>query len=175
MRMYNCKGNALLYVLIGIALLASLTYAISKDGGGQQQNQLTAAQVKLLATDLIKHATEAEMAVQQMTQWGIEYDEILFDLPGTAGYSTNVSRQLYHPSGGGVSLLPPPRRDPSAAPPQESTAPHEGTPSTLGPLRRTTLEKRRLLTTGRTQPPQSTSSPQGPTPWPTLFLRVLDR
>jgi hypothetical protein len=101
----NCKGNVLIYVLIAVALLAALTYTIMGENRGQQQNQLSDAEIKLLATDLIKHAVDAEMAVQQMTQWGIDYDQILFDLPGTAGYSTNTTRQLFHPSGGGLQVF----------------------------------------------------------------------
>ena len=103
--MKNCKGNALVYILLAVALMAALTFAISGDNRGSQQNQLSASQVKLMANELINHATSAEMAVQQMTQWGISYDEIKFDLPGTPDYNTDITRQIYHPSGGGLSLM----------------------------------------------------------------------
>lgn len=98
MKNYKQNGNALVYILIAVALLASLTYAISRDSGGQQQNQLTSARIKLLAADLIKHATAAEQAVYMMTQWGKNYDELRFDIPPT----TNTDEQIYHPSGGGL-------------------------------------------------------------------------
>jgi hypothetical protein len=101
----NCKGNALLYILIAVALLAALSYTLSGNSRGQQTNQLDSSRTKLLATELIKHAVAAEMAVFQMQQWGVDYDEILFDLPGTAGYSTNTNRQIYHPNGGGLQPM----------------------------------------------------------------------
>lgn len=99
------NGNALLYVLIAITLLAVLTYTIMGEQRGQQQNQLSESRIKLLASDLISHANAAEIAIKQMEMFGVEADQILFDLPGTAGYSTNVTRQLYHPSGGGLSPM----------------------------------------------------------------------
>ena len=100
----NCKGNVLIYVLLAVALLAALTYSISNDNTGTQQNQLTAAQVKLLAGELINHATSAQMAVQQMTAFGVNYEDIKFDLPGTAGYNVDPTLQIYHPRGGGVEI-----------------------------------------------------------------------
>lgn len=102
--MMNCKGNALVYVLIAVALMAAVTYAVTGDNRGSQEGQLTDAQAKLLATDLIAHAAAAEQAVYQMTQWGVDYSEIKFDLPSTAGYSTDVTKQIYHPSGGGLTF-----------------------------------------------------------------------
>lgn len=99
------KGSALAYVLIGVALLAMLAYTISGEGGGQQHKQMSNAQTKLLASDLIKHSTSATMVVKQMEAFGINYDEIRFDLPGTANYALNTSEQIYHPSGGGLGVF----------------------------------------------------------------------
>jgi hypothetical protein len=99
------NGNALLYILIAVMLLAILTYTIMGEQRGQQQNQLSDSRIKLLASDLISHANSAEMAFKQMEMFGVEADQVLFDLPGTVGYSANVTRQLYHPSGGGLSLM----------------------------------------------------------------------
>lgn len=99
------NGNALLYVLIAVTLLAVLTYTIMGEQRGQQQNQLTESRTKLLASDLISHANSAELAFKQMEMFGVEADQVLFDLPGTAAYSTNVTRQIYHPSGGGLGVF----------------------------------------------------------------------
>lgn len=104
MRHYNRKnGNALIYILIAIALIAALAYAISRDGGGQSTRQMDESRFNLHASDLIARATSARIAVEQMNQWGISYDQMLFDLPGTAGYTTNTSQQIYHPQGGGLT------------------------------------------------------------------------
>lgn len=101
----NCKGNVLVYILLAIALLATLTYSITTGERGQQQNQLTTAQTKLLAGNLIKQAVAAEQALYTMTQFGANYDGIKFDVPGAVGYSTDVTNQIYHPSGGGLEVF----------------------------------------------------------------------
>ena len=101
----NCKGNVLVYILVAVALFAALTYAVSGENRGSQQNQLSAARVNLLSTDLIKQVTSADMAIQQMVQWGIDYNEVMFDVPGSASYTANPTRQIYHPSGGGLALF----------------------------------------------------------------------
>ena len=102
--MFRQKGNVLVYVLLAVMLMAALTYTISRDSGGQQQNQMTDARADLLATDMIKHAASAEMAVYQVTQFGQDFDDLLFDLPGTSDYETNTSRQMHHPQGGGLQI-----------------------------------------------------------------------
>ena len=96
------KGNVLIYVLLAVGLMAALTYAISRDNGGQEVTKLDASKNSLLASELIAHATAAQIAVDQMTQWGVNYDEILFDKSTDAGYTTNSTKQIYHPSGGGL-------------------------------------------------------------------------
>ncbi len=101
----NCKGNVLVYILLAVALFAALTYAVSGENRGSQQNQLTESQVDLLATSLIAQATTVKQTISLMEQWGIEYNDLMFDLPGSASYTSNVSRQVYHPSGGGLSIF----------------------------------------------------------------------
>jgi len=102
---FSQRGNVLVYVLMAVALLAALTYSISENSGGQQQNQMTAARAKLQASDMIKHAASAEMSAYQMTQWGSDFNDLRFDLPSTGPYTSNVSEQIYHPSGGGLSIF----------------------------------------------------------------------
>jgi len=99
--MKNCKGNVLVYILLAVALLAALVYAISGDNRGQQQNQLTTAQTKLLASNLIKHAVAAEQTVYTMTQFGADFDDLRFDNPP----STNLTQQIYSPTGGGLEVF----------------------------------------------------------------------
>jgi hypothetical protein len=101
----NQKGNVLMIILLAVALIAALTFAITRDGGGQQVNQLSAAQASLYADRLISHATSARMTIDQMNQWGTDYDEMLFDTPTDSGYASDTGRQVYHPSGGGLSVF----------------------------------------------------------------------
>lgn len=99
------KGNVLLYILIALALLMAVTYAVTRDTTGQSVSKLDDTQFELYAGSLISHATAANMAVRQMTQWGPNLDEILSDGPTEAGYTSNTNRQLHHPSGGGLNVF----------------------------------------------------------------------
>lgn len=98
-------GNALMYVLVAVGLLAALTFAISDDNRGQQAGHVQHARVSLLADQILEHAIAAEQAVYQMAQWGANYDTMKFDLPGSVDYDTDTVNQIYHPAGGGLQAF----------------------------------------------------------------------
>lgn len=99
------QGNALLYILIAVGLMAAITYAISRDNSGQQADRMDGARVDLMATQMIEHVASAQQVVHHMTQWGADYAEMTFDLPGSADYDTEPSKQIYHPRGGGLQPM----------------------------------------------------------------------
>lgn len=113
------RGNALLYVLIAVALLAALAYAVTNDMGGQQSNRANDERIKILAGDIMNHASAAEQAVFQMTQFGTVYDELLFDKPGDEDFTTDARKQIYNPSGGGLQVFQ--QNDPTLFDPDSST------------------------------------------------------
>ena len=100
--MKNQNGNVLLYVLIAVALLAALTYTISRDNRGGQAERMEGERAELLTTDLMSHVNSIEQSVFQMMQWGKTIDDLKFDKPADAGYTSNTTDQVYHPAGGGV-------------------------------------------------------------------------
>lgn len=99
------NGNALVYVLIAVALMVALAYAISRDMGGQQASRSRSDQLQLLASGILSHSASAEQVVFQMAQFGRNYDELLFDTPTDADYTTDTPKQVYHPSGGGLTVF----------------------------------------------------------------------
>lgn len=103
--MRNQSGNALVYILIAVGLMAALTYAISRDNRGQQVDRLSGSEINLVTSDIIDYAVSAKQTVFQMTQWGADYDDLRFDLPGSADYNTDTGNQVYHPAGGGLSPM----------------------------------------------------------------------
>lgn len=84
--------------------MAAITFAISRDGGGQQAERMDDVRADLLATQLIQHVASAEQVIYNMTQWGADYSDLKFDLPGTTDYDTDVTNQVYHPQGGGLQV-----------------------------------------------------------------------
>jgi len=82
--------------------MAALIFSISGENRGQQASRMDDSRAQLAATDMISYASFVEIAVSQMTQFGVNFDEIRFDLPGTTDYASNTSQQIHHPVGGGM-------------------------------------------------------------------------
>ena len=101
----NQRGNVLLYILIAVGLMAAITFAVSRDGGGQQASRMDDMRADLLASELIQHVASAEQVIYHMTQWGADYSDLKFDLPGSADFNTDVANQVYHPQGGGLQVF----------------------------------------------------------------------
>jgi hypothetical protein len=100
--MKNQNGNVLLYILIAVALMAALAYAISGDSRGNQADRMEEVRSELFASEIIAHIRDAERVVFQMMQWGTDIDDLRFETPGHMNYSINTTNQVYHPSGGGL-------------------------------------------------------------------------
>jgi hypothetical protein len=101
------NGNALFYVLLGVVLLAALSYTITRQNvsGGAAQ-QLSDQQAEIYAAQLINHANAVKAAIDQMLATGSTIDDIDFVLPGEAGYDTAPHiHKVFHPSGGGIGLM----------------------------------------------------------------------
>lgn len=100
------SGNVLFYILIGVALLAALSFAVSQNSRGTLTS-LTDQQAGLMATEIIEHAHILSNAVSQIRLQGYEDTEISFENTSEAGY-INASCaasdcEIFDISGGGVS------------------------------------------------------------------------
>ena len=106
--MKNCKGNVLVYILLAVALLAALSFAISRDGNDTGTTVMDQSAAKLYAAQLIAHSAAAEAALQQMQQWGTNPIFIIDTKPDTPAIyddPTNAWRLIYHPQGGGLTIM----------------------------------------------------------------------
>jgi hypothetical protein len=100
------RGNAMIYILLSLALIGALTLVMSRqaDQGG---DDLSADQAELLATQILAYAASAQTAVDGMMQTGSTAAQINFIRPSEAGFDTPPNiHKLYHPAGGGLSAGP---------------------------------------------------------------------
>lgn len=99
------RGNALIYVLVAIALFAALGFTLSRqtsNSGGT--DELSAAKAEMMATQLITYANQAKAAVDQMMFTGTTIDDLIFTQPGEAGFNIAPHiHKVYHPQGGGLT------------------------------------------------------------------------
>ncbi len=99
------SGNALIYVLIAIALFAALTFALSRRNDVSETSTLSDEKARMYATQLISYSAQAKSAVEQMLFGGTAPENIVFLRPGDAGFETAPHiNKIYHPEGGGLSL-----------------------------------------------------------------------
>lgn len=99
------SGNALIYVLVAIALFAALSFTLSRQTDTGEAGALSNDKAELYATQLINYAAQAKSAVDQMMFTGTTINQLDFTLPTGAGFNAGSPiHKVYHPAGGG--LLP---------------------------------------------------------------------
>ena len=104
-------GNALIFILIAIALLGLLTVSLSKsssdsnDTGSFEQNQIA-------ASEILTYAKSIENAVQSLLARGCSENEISFENGVVAGYTnpnspTDNSCHVFDVAGAGMTYIKP--------------------------------------------------------------------
>jgi len=98
------RGNALIYVLIAIALFAALSFTVGRQtGNNQEAGTLRPEEIELAASRVLSYAAQAEASVDQMMYTNTTIDELDFVLPDEADFDTEpVVDKVYHPGGGGL-------------------------------------------------------------------------
>ena len=105
------NGNALIYVLIAIALFAALGFTLSRQTDTGEAGTLENERAELYATQLISYAAQARQVVDQMVfTSATDASQIDFTPPTDATFDTGtLIHKIYHPQGGGLNpgTLPP--------------------------------------------------------------------
>lgn len=98
------RGNALVYILIAIALFAALSFTLSRTTETEEAGELDEERAQFYATQMIGYATTAKSVVDQMIFSGASIDELDFVLPGHVMFDqgSNINK-VFHPQGGGLN------------------------------------------------------------------------
>jgi hypothetical protein len=97
------RGNALIYVLIAIALFAALSMTLGRQSDTGEASGLSAEKAELYADQIIAYAAQAKSSVDQMLFTGTLIDNLDFTLPTDAAFNTPPhTAKVYHPEGGGL-------------------------------------------------------------------------
>ena len=101
------SGNVLFYILIAVALLAALSFAVAISGRGNMAG-ITDDKARILASELIDYANTVSAATTQLRLRGIRETDLCFDEPQWPAPYNNPScsddaTKIFHPSGGGVT------------------------------------------------------------------------
>lgn len=119
----NERGNVLFYILIAVALIAALSFAVSQNGRNSTK-AISEERAKLFASEIIEYANNIGNAVSQLRLRGVDEDELCFDDSrwgandyDHAGCSDNFNR-IFNIEGAGItwSEAPAEAMDSTAAP-----------------------------------------------------------
>jgi hypothetical protein len=102
------KGNVLFFILIAVALLAALTYSVTKSdrsSGGISSETITFA-----VNDIMHYANDMHGAVQNLLTSGTDISKLSFENSNLAGYtnaSAAAANKVFDPGGGAFQYIPP--------------------------------------------------------------------
>jgi hypothetical protein len=114
-------GNAMIYVLIIIALFAALSFVLSRQGSNSESSTLSTQQTEIYSTQILQTAMQIKQAVDSVlySGSGTTLDTLDFTLPSDPGFDNAPTvHKVFHPDGGGVTmpLLPADATTPAANP-----------------------------------------------------------
>lgn len=115
----NSRGNAFVYILIAIILMAGLTYTIGKANNGvDPTSEMDENKAKVSAAAIRAYAAQAQGAMLRMEQFGVAPDDILYLLPTKQPDFDNPphTEKLFHPDGGGLAYKQLPSGSQGASP-----------------------------------------------------------
>lgn len=95
------RGNAMFYILIAVALLAALVFAVAQSSR-TSATALTEEQQRLLATEILDYSQSVKNAVAQLRLRGTSFVQLSFAKPGDAGYNTTPAHEIFNTQGGGI-------------------------------------------------------------------------
>ncbi len=107
----NQSGNAVVFILLAVALFGALSYTFMR-GSKSGQGNLTQQQAKLAAQELISYAQNIERAVNKIRQRGYSENQISFLVPGTVTEAIHTNPNctdngclVFNPAGGGINFI----------------------------------------------------------------------
>ncbi len=108
----NERGNVMFYILIAVALMAALIFAVGQSGRGSIQG-VNQEKARILASEIIDYSNTIATAYAQLRLRGCKLAEMSFentvDLNYTnAGAPADKSCHLFELAGGGITFKLPP-------------------------------------------------------------------
>ena len=103
-----CRGNALVYVLIALALFGVLTMTLSSQNDqGDGEGGIDEEVLEIYANELIEYMNSAQQVVNMMVSTGTEVSDLNFVNPSSTGFDNGSHiHKVFHPEGGGLNYIP---------------------------------------------------------------------
>ena len=100
------NGNAMVYVLIVIALFAALNFILARQSDTTESGVVSEDKVEIYAGNLITASSQLKQAIDMMTYSGSQIPDLDFTTPDDEpAFSTgSPADKVFHPEGGAVIL-----------------------------------------------------------------------
>jgi hypothetical protein len=101
--MQSQRGNAMIYILIALALMGALTVVLSRQSEQTDSENLTEEMAQFESAQILAYAQSAQSAVDKMLMSGSTPEDLDFDMPNSGSFSEPpYYNKVYHPEGGGL-------------------------------------------------------------------------
>lgn len=98
------RGNAMIYILVALALFGILTAVLARRGAQSDAENLTEEMAQFESAQILAYAQSAQKAVDQMLMGGTMPDDIDFTTPNDDSFDNGANiYKLFHPEGGGLT------------------------------------------------------------------------
>lgn len=99
------RGNAMVYVLIVVALFGALSFVLARQTDTSETGNVSNEQIEIFAGVIQQAAMQLKQSVEQMTFTGTQVADLDFVTPDDAAFETgSAANKVFHPHGGGVIL-----------------------------------------------------------------------
>ena len=97
------SGNAMIYVLIVVALFAALSFVMARNSGSGEQGTLDTQRINVYASQIVQMSNQVKQGVDQVLYSGSAISNLNFCLPGEVCFtSAPLFNNVFHPEGGGM-------------------------------------------------------------------------
>lgn len=98
------RGNAMVYILIAVALFGALSVTLSRQNDNADEQGIDDERVALYANEIIEYVSSMQNTVDQMIFTGSEINDLDFVTPSEAAFNTGSNvHKVFHPQGGGLN------------------------------------------------------------------------
>jgi hypothetical protein len=104
------RGNAFIFVLLGVALFGALAFTISRGMRSQTTSSLSSRDADLAVSDILSYAQKLERGVNKLRQNGVSENDISFENDFITGYNHTPSvdkNKIFSPTGARVNWVKP--------------------------------------------------------------------
>lgn len=105
------SGNVLFYILVAVALLGALVFAVAQ-GDRAAFDNLSETRTDMMASDILDYADNVSKATAQLRLRRVDFADLSFahpDLdPAYGTFDTNPAAEIFNPGGGAIRYQSPP-------------------------------------------------------------------